>query len=73
MFMQERNGGCETIKQEMLGSGHFSTEYNMFPHLHSTATSKSVSVQAGHSRQRLQWLPRLHAVATADSDDVFCK
>ena len=27
MFMQEWNKGCKIIKQEMLGSGHFSTEY----------------------------------------------
>ena len=26
MFMQERNGKCEINKQEMPGSGHFSTE-----------------------------------------------
>ena len=28
--MQERNGGCKIIQQEMPGSGHFSTEYNIF-------------------------------------------
>ena len=45
----------------------------MFPLLHSTATSKSVSVQAEHSLQHLQWLPRLHSAATTNSDDVFRK
>ena len=39
MFMQERNGRCEIIQQEMQGSDHFYSEYNMFPLLHSTATS----------------------------------
>ena len=34
-----KNGGCEVIKQEMSGSDQFSTEYNMFPLLHSIATS----------------------------------
>ena len=39
MFMQERNGRCEIIQQEMQGSDHFYSEYNMFLLLHSTATS----------------------------------
>ena len=63
---------CEIIKQEMPGSGHFSSEHNMFPLLQYCNKFKRFRASRAFSTN-LQWLPCLHSVATANSDDDFHK
>ena len=68
MFMQERNGGYEIIKQEIPGSGHSLLNTTCFAAAQCCNNLKRFRASVYSLQHSI-----LHSAATANSDDVFRK